>query len=68
MNRIFEEKLGVRNLLDPISAKYSLDYVSETKIDDKPEDIVLNDKDFTPEEISQDLWKNVWSLSRHKVA
>lgn len=68
MNKLFERKLGVRNILDPLHAKYSLDYVSEVEIDPASDKDASLEIGFSPEQISKDLWANGWSLARHSQA
>lgn len=69
MNKLFEKKLGVRNMLDPLRAKYSLDYVSELAKDLETDTKINldNEPGFSPEEVSRDLWANGWSLSKHNT-
>ena len=67
MNKLFEKKLGVRNMLSPLHAKYTLEYVNEKEIDPQEEAKDLDEADFSPEAISKDLWANGWSLTKHNT-
>lgn len=69
LNKLFEKKLGVRYLLDPLRVQYSLEYVDEIENQDARVKLKQGYSDqFDPEQISKDLWSNGWALNQNIAA
>jgi hypothetical protein len=60
MNKLFEDKFGVKMWYDPKSSCYQLSFAKEVNSSPKPNN---RTKGFDTETLRNDLWNNIWSIA-----